>query len=74
MLQDKVQYVHWYCGHIHCNETMMEKHTILYEKIISVGEYRVEISLIFIGEQVSAIYIYKIKNKEIKIWSIKSLT
>ena len=38
MLQDQVQYSHWYCGHLHCNETVMEKHTILYEKIIKLGE------------------------------------
>lgn len=38
MLQDKLQYKHWYSGHLHCNETVMEKHTVLYEKIIRIGE------------------------------------
>lgn len=38
MLQVHVHYNHWYCGHLHCNETVMEKHTVLYEKIIRIGE------------------------------------
>ncbi len=38
MLQERLSYSHWYAGHFHCNETIMNKHTILYEKIIKIGE------------------------------------
>jgi len=38
MLQDKLQYKHWYSGHFHLNMTAMGKHTILYNEIIKLGE------------------------------------
>lgn len=32
----KVQYRHWYCGHIHEDAQFDEKHTLLYQKIVRV--------------------------------------
>lgn len=39
MLEDKVQYHHWFCGHYHKNLEIDDKHTILYEKIVPLKEY-----------------------------------
>lgn len=36
-LGQKLQYKQWYCGHYHFNSSIDEKHTVLYEEIISLG-------------------------------------
>ena len=36
-LEDKLQYQHWFFGHYHDNMEIDEKHTLLYEEIVSVN-------------------------------------
>lgn len=42
-LEDKLQYRQWFCGHYHEDFYIDDKHTILYEKIISIEERSGEI-------------------------------
>lgn len=34
-----VQYKHWFCGHYHVNLDLDDKHTILYESVVSIKEF-----------------------------------
>ena len=36
-VKNKLQYKHWYFGHYHKNETILNNHTVLYEKVLSLG-------------------------------------
>lgn len=38
MIEEKVQYKHWYFGHYHDDIGVDEKHTLLYTQIIPLGE------------------------------------
>ena len=35
-LEDKLSYKHWYFGHYHKNETLDDKHTVLYDNMITL--------------------------------------
>lgn len=38
-LEDKLKYKHWFFGHYHDEIEIDEKHTLLYEKIVSLDSY-----------------------------------
>ena len=36
-VKNKLQYSHWYFGHYHKNETILNNHTVLYKEILPIG-------------------------------------
>ncbi|MDD4843885.1 MAG: metallophosphoesterase [Anaerotignum sp.] len=39
MLDEKITYKQWFCGHYHTNQIMDDRHTVLYEAVISESQW-----------------------------------
>ena len=38
MLEDELSYKRWYYGHFHRDSDPAEKHTVLYDEVVSLGQ------------------------------------